>query len=163
MAQLDIRNCIFKISDGTPTTPLSITLKIGEGNLTYEEKKNREYIKDRGILDGVRNGEEEPLEVDFSLVWVFLRSNGAESVTPEEALKQVGGAVAWVTTDTDTCQPYAVDITVTRDLNCGTTYGEIVTLEDFRYESIQHDFRAGTLSVKGKCNRTDAVVIRSSI
>jgi hypothetical protein len=48
-AQIDLKNVTIKIVDGaTPANELEI--KIGEGNLTYSEKVNRQYIKDRGPL-----------------------------------------------------------------------------------------------------------------
>jgi hypothetical protein len=35
-------------------------------------------------------------------------------------------------------------------------------LEDFRYESFNHDLKMGVFAVKGKCNITEATVVRAA-
>ena len=44
------------LSEVNLTSPNSITIKIGEGNLTYSEKRPVEFKLDRGNLDTVREG-----------------------------------------------------------------------------------------------------------
>lgn len=159
MAQVNIKNCTIKFKDGTSNT---LTLKVGEGTLTWSEKRNIQFLKDRGLLDTVREGDKVPVEVNIDLQWVYLSSQSSDTVpTPEEVLKQTGEASAWVTSDADTCKPYAIDIEIFDDVTCGGTEDETITLSDFRYESIAHDLRAGTLKVSGKCNISEATVARS--
>ena len=38
----------------------SITVKIGEGTLSYSEHRNVAFTRDRGLLDTVRNADDEP-------------------------------------------------------------------------------------------------------
>jgi hypothetical protein len=164
-AQIDLKNVTIKIVDGaTPANELEI--KIGEGNLTYSEMVNRQYIKDRGLLDEVRNGDEEPMDVRFDFKWDYIQGSSVSSDAPpsvEEALKQTGQAAGWTSTDSDACRPYAVDIVllnVPSPSGCGDM--ETITLPDFRYEEIPHDLRAGTISCTGKCNATKAIVVREA-
>jgi hypothetical protein len=164
-AQIDLKYATLKIKDGTTPTPNELEITIGEGNLTYTEAKNMEYTLDRGILDEVREGDQIPIDVSLDFVWEYLRGSSASGAPPtvEEALKNVGNAAAWVSTDSDACRPYAVDLEINYapvPASCGDR--EIITLPDFRYESLDHDLRAGTVSVSGKCNVTDATVVRSS-
>jgi len=161
-AQVDIKNCLIKIKDGSGT-PNSLTIKVGEGNVTWTEKKARQYIKDRGLLDGVRNGDEEPVELKIACRWDFIKSNGSESITPIEAIKKIGGASAWVTTGDDPCEPYAVDIVIENDVGCGTVLDERITFDEFRYESVEFDLRAGTFSLSGMCNVTEPVILRTAL
>jgi len=161
-AQIDLKYATIKIKDGS-TNELTIT--IGEGNLTYTEARNIEYTLDRGILDEVREGDQIPVDVSMDFVWEYLRGSSASGAPPtvEEALKRIGNAANWVSTDADACRPYAVDIEVTYapiPASCGDQ--EVITLPDFRYESLDHDLRAGTVSVSGKCNVTQATVVRSA-
>lgn len=142
--------------------PHQLTVTIGEGNLQYTEKRNMEYIKDRGVLDTVREGDQEPVEVRLDSTWEFLRSDTGEEITVEEALKKVGAASGWTSSSSDACEPYAVDLVLHYDPDCGSTKDEVITLTDFRYESIEHNTKDGQLSISGKCNTTNATVERVS-
>jgi hypothetical protein len=140
--------------------PRSITVKVGEGNLVYTEKKNFEYIKDRGKLDTVREGDEEPIDVKLEFTWEFIKSDTGQTPTVEEVLKQIGNASTWVSSSSDTCEPYAVDIFVTYTPPCTGVKKETVLLQDFRYEELNHDYKAAQVSVTGKCNVKQATVNR---
>lgn len=142
--------------------PHYIEAQIGEGTLSYTEKKPRVYVKDRGQLGTVRDGDEEPMDVKLDFIWEFLKASSGDAATFEDALKQRGGASAWVTSATDTCEPYAIDIEITYDPNCTDIEDEVILLPDFRYEQIDHDFKQGMLSVTGKCNAQEATVTRQA-
>lgn len=161
-AQIDLKYAYIKIKDGASN---ELTIKIGEGNLTFNEARNIEYTLDRGVLDDVREGDQIPMDVSLDFTWEYLTSNTSSGGTPtvEEALKRTGPAATWTSTDTDACRPYAVDIEVLyqpQPANCGDQ--ETITLPDFRYESLDHDLRAGTVSVSGKCNATQATAVRAA-
>jgi hypothetical protein len=162
-AQIDLKNATIKIKDGS-TPANELTVKIGEGNLTYTEARNMEYTLDRGVLDEVREGDQIPVDVSFDFVWEYLKGQtGSGTPTVEDALKNRGEASDWVSTDSDQCRPYAVDIEVTyapTPVVCGDM--EIILLSDFRYESLDHDLRAGTVAASGRCNITDATVTRQT-
>lgn len=165
-AQIDLKNATIKILDGgVGTAQNSITITVGEGNLTYTERKNIEYTLDRGVLDEVREGDQVPVDVNLDFVWEYITGGSATGATPtvEDALKRKGPASAWVSTDSDQCRPYAVDIEVTyapTPAACGDM--EVITLPDFRYEELAHDLRAGTVSVTGRCNVVEATAVRSA-
>jgi hypothetical protein len=141
-----------------------IEVKIGEGNLTYTENRNIDYILDRGNLDDVREGDQAPMDVSFDFQWEYIVGVSASS-TPsiEEALKGTGEAADWVSVDSDACRPYAVDIEITYapvPSTCGDQ--EVITLADYRYETLEHDLREGTISSTGRCNVTKATAVRSA-
>lgn len=136
-----------------------ITVKVGEGTLTYSEKRNMEYTLDRGALDEVREGDEVPMDVKFDLVWEYIKGDGAGAPSVEDALKKIGDASTWRSSDTDACKPYAVDVVVEYEPDCAGDPEEIV-LPDFRWEALDHDLKAGTISCSGKCNATTADVTR---
>jgi hypothetical protein len=163
--QIDLKDVTLKIKDGTPVTPNEIDIKIGEGNFTYTEARNIEYTLDRGLLDEVREGDEIPVDVSFDFVWEFITNGTGSGVVPsiEDALKQKAAAAAWVSTDADGCRPYAVDLELVNSVNCGSSSNpiETITIQDFRYESLDHDLRAGTVAVSGRANVTEADAVRS--
>jgi hypothetical protein len=138
-----------------------LTVKLGEGNLTYSEKKEYEYLLDRGNLDTVKEGDEQPVEVNLEFVYEYIKSSSGEDITPVEAIKQIGAASDWISSDSDQCTPYCVDILAKHCVPCGTDEDEDVLLTDFRWESLDYDYSAATIAVTGKCNVTDATVTRS--
>jgi hypothetical protein len=142
--------------------PHSIDVKIGDGNFTYDEKRNVKYVKNRGRLDTVRLEDEEPTEVRMDATWEYITASTSLTPTIEDALKKRGEAAAWVTTSSDACEPYAVDIEVVHDVTCGSIQDEKIVLSDFRWESISHDAKQGTFSITGKCNVTQATVTRGT-
>ncbi|MDB4726355.1 hypothetical protein OAF54_02870 [bacterium] len=168
-AQLDLKYALLKIKDGTTPTPLEITVKVGEGNLTWSENRNIEYVLDRGLIDEVREGDQVPMDVSFDFTWEFITGNDDTTTSPatvEDALKRVGQAAGWISTDADQCRPYAVDIVVEYVPNCSDGSAnadqETITLPDFRWESVDHDLRAGTISVTGRCNAFVATTVREA-
>ena len=162
MAVIDLKATTINIVAGG--TDEDVEVKIGEGNLTYNERRNMEYIKDKGLLDTVREGDEEPIEVRMDFQWEYLKSDSAATVpTIEEALKREGVSAAWTSSAADVCEPYAVDIEVINDPDCAGTITEpveVITLSDFRWESLEHDMRGGSVAVAGNCNVTRATLQR---
>ena len=148
MAQVDLKDAVVKIKDGGSE---ELTIKIGEGNLSWTETHNRTYVKDRGNLDTVKNGDEEPLDVKLTATWEYYKSTGSGDISPDDAMLQRGGAAAWQSSDADLCAPYAVDIECVITPPC-TGQTMTYTLPDFRVESVEFDLKAGTINLNGKCN-----------
>ena len=164
-AQIDLKNAFIYLIDGTTPTANEIEIKIGEGNLTYSERKTVEYTLDRGLLDEVREGDEVPVEVRLDVVWEYIRGALNTGAPPsfEDALKNIGNASAWVSSDPDACRPFALDLQVRyfpQPISCGDQ--EYITISDLRYEQLDHDLRAGTISMTGRANVTAATAVRSA-
>jgi hypothetical protein len=156
MAIVELKYATILLVDGdTPVNTLS--LKIGDGNLTYSETRAVEYMKDKGKLDQVRLGDEAPVDVSLDCQLEKWISSSGELITPREALTNTGRAADWVTSSSDVCEPYAVDLVVNYQPPCATSgASQLITLTDFRYEKLDFDLKAGTLKVTGKCNCTSA-------
>jgi hypothetical protein len=161
MSKIDLKHSTILMKDGGSNV---IEVNIGEGTLTWSEKRTMEYSLNRGLLDTVREGDQVPVEVKMDLLYDFVTSvSGASNAntTPVDALKKTGGAAGWATSDsTDPCAPYAVDLEVHYDPPCGGEQLEKVVLADYRYEQLDYDLKAGTISTSGKCNITGATVTR---
>ena len=162
-ATIDLKNATLTIQDGTGT-PESIEVTIGEGNLTYTENRAIDYILDRGNLDDVREGDQAPVDVSFDFQWDYISSLSLSGTpTVEDALKAINEASTWVSVDTDACRPYAVDLIVLytpTPTTCGDK--ETITFSDFRYETLEHDLREGTISCTGRCNVTTVTALREA-
>ncbi len=142
--------------------PHHLQIRIGEGNASWTEKRMITYVKDRGILDTVRRGDQDPVEVKIDATWVFLRSSSGQVVSIEDALKNRGEAAGWVTSGSDPCEPYCLDVVIEYTPPCTTEQMEIYTINDFRYEELGHDLKAGQLSITGKANTVEVDVTRVS-
>ena len=151
------------VSDADVITflPQRLTVKIGEGDLTWTEAREMIYDLDRDILDTVRQGADIPLEVDLAFTFEYVTTQSGQSITPVDALKRTGEATEWVSSSSDLCEPYAVDIYVIHCVPCGTDEDEDYTFPDFRYESLDYSIQDASIAVSGKCNVTDAVETRS--
>lgn len=151
------------VLDNDPFTIEGPTLEvtIGDGNLTYDEKRDLEYKKNRGKLDVVRLGEENPVDVNFQFAWTYLSSASGELVpTVEDALLKTGVASTWKSSSSVACEPYAVDLIILNTpVDCGAAVKPIerVTLPDFRHTSLAHDPKAGTVTCQGTSNVIVAV------
>ena len=141
-----------------------VKVKVGEGNLSWDENRTIEYILDRGVIDEVREGDEVPIDVNLDIQWQFITGDagdpGGGLATLEDVLKKAGLASSWVSSDEDTCRPYAVDIILDYVPACSTVKKEFIVLKDYRWEKMSHDAKAGTLSTSGKCNVRVAEVTR---
>lgn len=161
MPTFDLRHATVTLQDGTGGTPKTLDVKVGTGTLNYTESRNIEYIMNRGLLYEIRQGDDVPMDVKFDFIWQFIRAvTGSGTPTVEDALKQRGEASSWISSDTDVCRPYALDILILLDLQCSTQQRELITLVDFRYEKLDHDAKNSQVSCSGKCNVTQATDAR---
>jgi hypothetical protein len=142
--------------------PQRLTVKIGDGDLTWTEAREMIYDLDRDLLDTVRQGEEQPVEIDLNFIFDFVTTESGQALTPVDALKRIGEATEWVSSATDLCEPYAVDIFVVHCLPCGTDQDEELLFSDFRYESLEYSVRDASIAVSGRCNITDVQSTRQA-
>lgn len=155
-------------ADGVPVAEAVITImgralnvKIGDGNISWNESAQLEYQMDRGVLDAVVEGDDVPLDVTLDCVYEFLTAvTGSGIPTPEDVLEHRGEAAAWESTSADCNEPYAIDVEVDYAPPCATTYHEITTFPTFRVERINHDVSGATLNMSGKCNVTGVTPVR---
>jgi len=142
--------------------PQNLDIKIGEGNITYTEHNEYEYLKDRGDLDTVKEGDEVPMDVKLEAVFEHITQGTGEPVSPMDALKGIGGATEWVSASSDLCEPYCVDVVVLHTPPCGSAQLERVTFPDFRSETREINYKESTISITGKCKATEPIITRET-
>jgi hypothetical protein len=162
MALIDLKNCDLIIKDGGSRT---LNVKVSEGSFSYNTFMPREYILDKGKLDTVRNGDEQPVEINCTVHWEYYTGTGGTGTgalpTITDVLVQEGAAAGWESTDDDECAPYAVDIELKNVPGCGTNSTETYTFSDFRVEDHNYDLSASTSTFSGKCNIVRPTAVRS--
>lgn len=157
MAQFDFKKATLTIQDGASH---SIILKIANGDCSWDVKRPRKYIDDRGTLDMAVDGSQEPCSMHMSLVWENVTGYGG-SVTPEDALEGIGGASGWTSTDVNTCNAYSVDLVLVYVACGGAGNTETVTFKYFRVDTMDYNAREGMLVVSGRCNVVRPTAVRS--
>lgn len=82
----NLRDGELVIKDGTSPTPLSLTLILDEGDLTWTQRTQTLEIKDRGSIAAghTRRGDDESVVLSFSTKWTQLLG---KSVEPADALQ----------------------------------------------------------------------------
>jgi hypothetical protein len=121
---------VLVIKDATGEDPENyITIAMGEGGLRFTINTPKRVKKDRGALDHVLNGEEEPLE--WSIEADFRGMVGAANTTNAntliyEALHAISSGSDWAS-DEPSSNTHAVNIQLTIT-DPGDATAEIITL-----------------------------------
>lgn len=142
--------------------PQRLEIAIGEGDLTWTESREMIYDRDRDLLDTVREGQEQPVSVELNFTFEYVTTESGQAITPVDALKRIGEASEWVSSSSDQCEPYAVDIYVVNDVPCGTDQDESFLFQDFRWESLDYSIQDANIAVSGQCNISNVVVTRAA-
>lgn len=140
--------------------PQRLSIKIGEGDLSWTEAREYIYDLDRDQLDTVRQGQDQPVSVDLAFTYESVTAETADPPTPVDALKRIGNASEWVSSAADLCEPYAVDIVALNCVPCGTDEDEDLVFPDFRFESLDYSIQDASIAVSGQCNATDVTATR---
>lgn len=144
-------------------TGRTLEVKVGDGNVTYTENREFNYDLDRSKLDTVRQGNDIPMDVTIDFTWDFLTAiAGAITPTIEDVLKFRGPAAGWDSSSADVCEVKAIDIEIDHNQPCLGVEREVITLDDFRWESLDHNTDDAAVSATGRCNITEATVQRLS-
>jgi hypothetical protein len=72
----------------------------------------------------------------------------------------VVGAAEWVSSATDLCEPYAVDLSVIHTPPCGTAQTETTLFPDFRSDKREPSLKDSLIQITGRCNATEPTVSR---
>lgn len=140
--------------------PARVEMKIGEGNIEHTESAEPIIDTDRGLLDGVRAGSEQPMQVSASFVYNWLRASSGDAITVYEALNRLGDAAQWHNAASDPCEPYQVDIYVIDTPPCGSEQVEIIFFRRFNKQSLQASVEAASVTLSGICNATAPEIYR---
>lgn len=146
----NLRHGKIIISDGSPN-PKKFIIPIDEGNLTYTEKDPTFIVMNRGKIDSRNQGDETPLDLGFGIKFQqFSYENANNGISVRDALKGVGGASDWVSTDE--CGPFSVNIEYKLVNPCYPSQYEDLTFKNFHADELV--FKEGneysTLEVKGQ-------------
>jgi len=80
----NLRDGELVIKDGTDSTPLSLTVLLDEGDLSWTERTNTIEIKDRGSIAAghLRKGNDEAISLSFTAKWTQLMGKSEVGADP---------------------------------------------------------------------------------
>lgn len=149
--RFNIKNSVIKIKDGTTPTPQEVTVKVADGEISWEETRELAVEKDRMNLDTIEVMEDNPLSVSMSFIWDYFEGDAVDSIY--EAIKG-DTDTPWVSTDANSCTSKACDIEIEFTPGCSTEKKEVITLQKFHWQSISPATGNRLISVTGICNVT---------
>lgn len=158
MRPIDLRDAVITIRDGGSNY---VTLVLGEGNLNYSVRRNVEAVDSRGLLDTVREGKQEVVDLNFQFVWTELTASTDDPPTLEDVFYHIGEAADWVSTATDANAPFAVDIRIVLTYPCEDVEDQTIDFTWFSYQELSHSLKDATIDCKGFANMTRPTVTRS--
>lgn len=138
-----------------------VEVKMGDGDFKWGENSQYKYLLDRGHLDSVITGDDVPLDITMGGTFEHVKSKSGETITPVEALKGIDAASEWVSSSSDACEPFAVDVVVVNTPPCGSVGATTYRFPDFRSEKRDYDIKASTLAFAGKCNAVEPIITRA--
>ena len=167
MALIDRRNVNLKIQDGNGN---ELTIRFHEFTMSWTETYNWEYVRDRGRLDSTRSDDDDPMTVEFTGQFDYIKGPTMHGDTGiSDALTGKGEASDWVSADDRVgyeCEPYCVNLVLENEPDCvpsgQSDAHEHITFERFRPTSIDVDVAEGTISVSGECNSQRPTSVRMS-
>ena len=149
----NLRDGVLTIRDSVGS---HVTVTLDEGNLSYTEHKNTIPVMDRGVLDHLRAGDEQEMDVSFGMKFVELGGT-ASATSAYEALTQRGNASNWGSTRPEDVYTVSLDF---ETLNTSNARHELIQFMDFYFESI--DLTEGdefdVLTVAGKSFSTNPLI-----
>ena len=143
-------------------SPQKLTVKIGDGELKYTINTAYLYDLDRGLLDTVRKGDDVPVDVSLAFTYEHITTGTGEPISPIDAVYNVNGAAGWVTSASDQCEPYAVDLIIVYTPPCGGSQIETTTFPDFRVEKAEPDFKNASITISGKAHSLEPIFTRTN-
>ena len=162
MVTKNLRDGLIKLQDNAAAN--ETTLILDSGDLNYTENPNPVInVLDRGDLSHMRQGDEVPVTLSFSVKFTELISQGSTPVTLREALLLVEGASAWTSSNDDGGDVSTIDIEF---LILSPTSGEQNELLTFTKVHGSLEFAEGdefnTLSFEGEAFITSPTIAKTS-
>lgn len=142
--------------------PQTVEVKMGTGNLSWTENNPTIVDTDRGILDGVREDDEQPMDVNLVGTYQFLRSSSGQPITVYEALTRTGNAAGWFNAAADPCEPYQVTLRVVHQPPCGSSQAEVCKFPYFIANTREMSIEDATVSIVGISVATKPIITRET-
>lgn len=147
--------------------PRRLEFEVETGDFEWTEGQNPVIRKPRGVISGLRQGEDQEMSItsSFSFSWLRAESTategGTDDKTPYECLHRLGFAADWLpSSHGSACEPYTVDIVIVDRPDCGSEEAEVMVFPQFAFEEISPTVSGGVVNFNGLCVATKPIISR---
>lgn len=147
--------------------PRRLEFEIETGDFEWTEGATPIVRKPRGVISGIRNGEDVEMTITstFSFSWIRSESTVVEGAvddkTPYEVLKRKGFATDWLPSSHGSpCDTYTIDLVIQDSPKCGSEQAEIFVFPQFAFTEINPVVNDGVVNLTGLCAAIEPIVTR---
>lgn len=149
--------------------PRRLEFEVETGDFEWTEGANPVIRKPRGVIAGLRQGEEQEMTVStsFSFSWMRAETTAVEGAvddkTPYEVLHRIGFAADWLPSSHGSpCEPYTVDLVIVDSPDCGSEQAEIFIFPQFAFTELAPTVGSGVVNLSGTCVATRPIIQRAA-
>jgi hypothetical protein len=139
------------------------------GDFEWNEGANPIVRKPRGVIAGLRQGEEQELTIttSFSFSWMGTETTTLEGATddktPYEILYKEGWASDWLPSSHGSpCEPFTIDLVIEDRPQCGSEQAEVFVFPQFAFDEIGPSIASGIVSLSGLCVAKKPIITRTA-
>lgn len=147
--------------------PRRLEFEIETGDFEWTEGATPIVRKPRGVISGIRNGEDVEMNITstFSFSWMRSESTVVEGAvddkTPYEVLKRKGFAADWLPSSHGSpCDTYTIDLVIQDSPLCGSEQAEIFVFPQFAFTEINPVVSDGVVNLTGICAAIEPIITR---
>jgi len=137
--------------------PRQLAFEVDTGDAAWTEGANPVVRKSRGLINGLKRGEEQ--EMTFNSTFEFAKMRAASTgtspltdITPYECFHQLGFASDWMpSSHGGVCEPYSLDIVLIDTPVCGSEEAEVFVFPQFAFNDISPSVQGGIVTFAGIC------------
>jgi len=149
--------------------PRRLEFEIETGDFEWTEGATPIVRKPRGVISGIRNGEDVEMSITstFSFSWLRSESTVVEGAvddkTPYEVLKRKGFAADWLPSSHGSpCDTYTIDLVIQDSPLCGSEQAEIFVFPQFAFTEINPVVSDGVVNLTGICAAIEPIITRTA-
>lgn len=144
--------------------PRRLFFEVETGDVEWSEDDNPIVRLSRGLINGLRRGDEAAMTVTSAFAFSKMRATSTASdmldstpssitaLTPYEVLNNIGFASDWMpSSHGGVCEPYSVDIFVIDKPQCSSEEAEVIIFPQFAKQNISPTVQGGIVNFNGVC------------
>ena len=147
--------------------PRRLEFEIETGDFEWTEGAEPIVRKPRGVISGLRQGEDVEMTITTTFTFSWMRSESTvvegavDDKTPYEVLKGKGFAADWLPSSHGSpCDTRTVDLVIQDSPKCGSEQAEIFVFPQFAFTEINPVVSEGVVNLTGLCAAIEPIITR---